>query len=233
MFVQRSAFGRAAAHRAPAVLVLASFSSLLAACGGGSAPSATGQAVDAAAVVTTASAAATGGGGASTGQSLTPEALVSVSVNGVAATPALIDTITTRSGQWLFSDLGAVGSDMRAYLWQLDGNDSFARVMICRRMFTKEAGDTTSLSVVSVPVRAVAAGATFNWTLGVAQGACRVAQTKEPVAPNAAWLREAVAAHLMPAYRRERAWLPSKVTLLALDSRRGAYNPASLGPSPG
>jgi hypothetical protein len=231
MFVQRSAFGRAAAHRAPAAFVLASVSSLLTACGGGAAPSATGQAIDATAVVTTAAPAA-GGGGASTGQSLTPEALASITVNGAATTPVLLDTITTRSGNWLFSDLGAVGSDMRAYLWQLDGKDSFARVMICRRMFTKEAADATALSLVSVPVHAVVAGATFNWTLGVAQGACRVAQTVEPVAPNPAWLREAVAERLVPAYRRERAWLPSRVTLLALDSRRGAYNPASLGPSP-
>ncbi|MCA3254955.1 MAG: hypothetical protein INF91_04970 [Alphaproteobacteria bacterium] len=155
------------------------------------------------------------------------------SVNGASVTPAALETITTRSGTWRLSDLGAVGSDMRAYLWQLDGKANFARVMVCRRIFTKEAGDTTDLSVTTVPVRFTIGTSAWNWSLGVAQGACRIAQTEDPVAPNPAWLREAVTQNLIPAYRRERAWLPARVTLLAPDTARGDYDPASLGPVPG
>ena len=230
MFESASAIGRAGARRAPAMLLISSFGFVVAACGGESA-SPTSVAQSLAPVPVTADAVATAPA-ASTGKAMAAEALVTVSINGVEATPVLIDTITTRSGAWQFSDLGAVGSDARAYLWQLDGVADFARVMICRRIFTKEAGDTADLSTINVPVSVAVAGANFDWTMGVVQGACRVAQTREPVAPNASWLREAVAARLIPTYKRERAWLPSKVTLLSPDTRRGAYNPASLGPSP-
>jgi hypothetical protein len=87
--------------------------------------------------------------------------------------------------------------------------------------------------VTTVPVRFTIGTSAWTWSLGVAQGACRIAQTEDPVAPNAAWLREAVTQNLIPSYRRERAWLTSRVTLLAADTNRGDYDPASLGPVPG
>jgi hypothetical protein len=51
----------------------------------------------------------------------------------------------------------------------------------------------------------------------------------DPVAPNPAWIREAVTAGVIPAYKRERAWVPG-VETLARNPSRGAYDPKSLGP---
>ena len=163
-----------------------------------------------------------------------PEPVLTIS--GASVTATSLDTIVTRSGSWQISDLGAVGDvsvGARAYMWRLAGNTTFVRVMICRRLFTREAGDSVALSTFSVPVRLVLGTATFDWTLGVAQGSCRVMQNEEPVAPNPAWIREAVAANIVPSYRRERSWLSAAPALLATDTDRGAYDPASLGPVPG
>jgi hypothetical protein len=114
--------------------------------------------------------------------------------------------------------------DVAVYRMTLDQNPAFAREFGCRRSFTMEAGDGDALSLATVTLLGVPAT--------VAQGACRVVQNMEPVAPNAAWLREAVTKRLIPAYRRERAWVAENVTL-ARDTKRGAYDPRSLGPIPG
>ena len=145
-----------------------------------------------------------------------PEPVLTIS--GASVTATSLDTIVTRSGSWQISDLGAVGDasvGARAYMWRLAGNTTFVRVMICRRLFTREAGDDVALSSFSVPVRLVLGTATFNWTMGVAQGSCRVMQNEEPVAPNPAWLREAVAANIIPSYRRERSWLSAAPAIWA------------------
>ena len=103
----------------------------------------------------------------------------------------------------------------------LEENPAFVREFACRRAFTKEAGDATALDMATVRLLDVDAR--------VAQGSCRVVQNMEPVAPNAAWIREAVAAGVIPAYRRERAWVAG-LPALARSSKRGAYDPTSLGP---
>lgn len=190
-----------------------------------------------------------GGGGAASPTVVTPPVVPPVvvvppappaepvlTIAGASVTATALDSIVTRSGTWQISDLGAVGDasvGARAYMWRLAGNATFVRVMICRRLFTKEAGDDVALSTFSVPVRLVLGTVTSNWTLGVAQGSCRVMQNEEPVAPNPVWLREAVAANIVPSYRRERSWLSTAPALLTPDSDRGVYDPASLGPVPG
>ncbi len=154
-----------------------------------------------------------------------------ISIGGVTRTAVALDLLVTRSGHWRFSDLGAVG-DSRAYLWRLDENAEFVRVMVCRRAFTTEAGDGSALSLQSVAVKMVYRGKIYLWTLAVPQGACRIMQNMEPVAPRAEWLREAVAQLRIPSYKRERAWYPG-LPLLARDLSRGAYSATSLGPVPG
>lgn len=196
---------------------------LLAGCGGGGGSTSTGTTPTAPTTPTTPTAPAP-----------PPEPVLTIA--GATVTPTALDSIATRSGTWTIADLGAVGDasvGARAYMWRLTGNTSFVRVMICRRLFTKEAGDATAVSTFSVPVRLTLGSAVSDWTLAVAQGSCRVMQNEEPVAPNPAWLREAVAAHVIPTYRRERTWLTAAPALLSTDANRGAYDPASLGPIPG
>jgi hypothetical protein len=101
--------------------------------------------------------------------------------------------------------------------------------MVCRRAFTREKADGTNLSQLTIPVHLELGGKAHDWSLRVAQGACRVAQNIEPVAPQAAWLRQAVADGRLPAYSRERAWV-ANLKPLARSPKRGDYDPASLGP---
>lgn len=155
-------------------------------------------------------------------------------VNGSAVTAAYIDTITTASGQWYLFDLGSSG-DMRVYAWRLNGNASWVRAMVTRRHFTLEASDSTALSMASITVALTVSGTTSTFAMQVAQGSIRIAENAAPVAPNAAWIRAAVAAKRVPAYRRERVWPYGGISVanLAVDPLRGAYDPTSLGPIPG
>lgn len=131
-----------------------------------------------------------------------------------------IDVLTTRSGNWHLSALAAQG-DAAVYRMTLDRNPAFVREFACRPLATKEAGKSTALDLRTV--RLLGKEAT------VAQGACRVVENMRPVAPNLEWIRTAVATRVIPAYRRERAWLPT-LKPLAPHSKRGAYDPRSLGP---
>ena len=175
------------------------------------------------------------GGGTDSPSAATPQppapATLSVSVSDVPRVLQKIEQLSTRSGTWQIDDLGETG-DARAYLWRLDQNPGFLRVMVCRRIFTIEAGDTVDLSLVSIPVKITTSKETLNWTLSVAQGACRVMQNMEPVVPHDEWIREAVAQNRLPSYDRRRAWLPDSLPLLTPDSRRKPYDPTSLGVSP-
>ena len=157
---------------------------------------------------------------------------LSISVNNVPKTFQRIEQLTTRSGTWQIDDLGDTG-DAHVYLWRLDQNPNFLRVMICRRIFTIEAGDKNTLSSIEIPIKIVSSKETLNWNLGVAQGACRVMQNIEPVAPHAQWIREAIAQKRIPSYDRRRAWRPDTLLSLAPDPRRKIYDPKSLGPSTG
>jgi hypothetical protein len=131
-----------------------------------------------------------------------------------------LDIFTTRSGHWRLHALPAQG-DAAVYAMTLDENPAFRREFACRRIFTKEAGDATALDYATVRL--------LDTDTRVVQGSCRVVQNMEPVAPNADWIREAVAAGVLPAYKRSRAWL-SGLDPLARNSKRGAYDPTSLGP---
>lgn len=133
-----------------------------------------------------------------------------------------LDVITTRSGRWRLTALAPQG-DAAVYRMTLDENRAFVREFACRPIFTKEAGKSTALDLATVRL--------LDTSATVAQGACRVVQNMEPVEPKAAWIREAVAAAVIPAYRRERAWADG-LPPLARDPRRGSYDPASLGPRP-
>ncbi|MFN5510150.1 MAG: hypothetical protein ACK49H_02695 [Burkholderiales bacterium] len=157
---------------------------------------------------------------------------MTVTVNGVAAPSTYLDSLRTRSGNWQLHSLGQHG-EYHAYLMRLESKPEFGRVMACRRPFTKEAGNTVDLSVLTSNIVLSAAGGSWNWSVGIAQGACRVVQNMEPVTPNAQWLRDAVAERRLPSYSRARAWFPASLKPLAVDTRRGAYDPLSLGPVPG
>ena len=161
-----------------------------------------------------------------------PPLTLSVSVNNVPKSLQRIEQLTTRSGTWQIDDLGDVG-DAHIYLWRLAQNANFLRVMACRRIFTIEAGDNDTLSSIVIPIKIVSSKETLNWNLGVAQGACRVMQNIEPVAPHAEWIREAIAQKRIPTYDRRRAWRPDLLLSLAPDARRKAYDPNSLGPAVG
>lgn len=154
---------------------------------------------------------------------------VSIKVAGQSVTPVDVDVIRTRSGDWLLQNLGAY-QDVQVYLMKVSTNPKFLRAFACRRAFNKESGDSTALSMRQVSVSLSTASANYDWTLGLAQGACRVMQNGEPVGPNPQWLREAVASNRLPAYKRENAWDPSALKAYAPDGRRGAYDPTSLGP---
>jgi hypothetical protein len=144
------------------------------------------------------------------------------SAGGAAADDSAvpIDVLTTRSGAWSLAGLPTQG-DAAVYRMTLDRNPAFVREFACRPLATKEAGRSAELNLLEVSLLGVKAT--------VAQGACRVVQNMTPVAPNLAWVREAVAARVIPAYRRERAWAGS-FKPLARDPKRGSYDPRSLGP---
>jgi hypothetical protein len=116
---------------------------------------------------------------------------------------------------------------------RLSSNPNFVRAFACRRSFTSEAGDSTALSVISVPVTIKTNSTTYQWNLGLAQGACRVVQNMEPISPNTQWLKDAVLSKRIPAYQRENAWSPATLKPLTVDAQRGDYDPSSLGPIPG
>jgi hypothetical protein len=139
----------------------------------------------------------------------------------------VIDVLTTRSGQWKLYDAGRDGALSR-YVWTLDRNPRFVRVMVCKRAFTHEAGDGAEVELTPVTATVRHRGDRHRWQLGVAQGSCRVAQNIEPVEPHAQWLRQAVAEGRLPAYRRERSYRAQPGSHLEFGSRRG-YDPTSLG----
>lgn len=157
---------------------------------------------------------------------------MTVTINGAAAPSSYLDTLRTRSGDWQLHSLGQHG-DFHAYLMRLDSRPDFGRVMACRRAFTKEAGNTRDLSLLPATIELRSPTGSWNWPVNIAQGACRIVQNIEPVAPNSQWLREAVAQRRVPSYSRKRAWFPAYVSRLAVDPRRGGYDSASLGPVPG
>lgn len=157
---------------------------------------------------------------------------ITVSVDGIGKTPTDLDVITTRSGNWVIQDLGAY-QDIQIYLMKVSSNPNFIRAFACRRSFTSEAGDSNALSVVNVPITVNMSSTTYQWNLGLAQGACRVAQNMEPVSPNAQWLRDAVIEKRIPSYRRETAWVPALLRPYTPDATRTEYDSTSLGPIPG
>lgn len=147
---------------------------------------------------------------------------VTDAVGTASATAVPIDVLTTRSGAWQLAGLPSQG-DAAVYRMTLDRNPAFVREFACRPLATKESGRSAELDLL--PVRLLGIEAT------VAQGACRVVQNMRPVAPNLDWIRAAVITRVIPAYRRERAWIDG-VKPLAPDRKRGAYDPRSLGPRP-
>ena len=182
---------------------------MLAACGGASGNSPTGS------------------GGDSVSVTPTPSPSIATPAPAAAAPPASVpagalDLITTRSGHWRLTALPAQG-DAAVYRMTLDESPKFIREFACRPIFTKEAGKSTALDLRTVRL--------LDTNATVAQGACRVVQNMDPVAPRVAWIREAVAGAVIPAYQRERAWLGG-LDVLARDPARGAYDPMSLGPRP-
>lgn len=141
----------------------------------------------------------------------------------------LIDMLTTRSGHWRLFDAGR-DATLARYVWTLDETPGFVRVMVCKRAFTHEAGDGDALELTPVAAEVRHKGQTQFWQLQVAQGSCRIAQNMEPVPPNAAWLREAVAQGRIPAYRRERSFRPLARAGLVADPRgASAYDATSIG----
>lgn len=139
---------------------------------------------------------------------------------GMSAMP--IDVFTTRSGHWRLLAL-PTQADAAVYRMTLDEKPGFLREFACRPLFSKEAGKGTALDLLTVTLLGTEAT--------VAQGACRVVQNMRPVEPRLEWIRQAVASNVIPAYRRERAWVPG-MKLLARDPKRGDYDPKSLGPRP-
>lgn len=158
-----------------------------------------------------------------------PAAAPSAALRADTAKLPLIDVLTTRSGRWRLYDAGRDGALSR-YVWTLDENPGFVRVMLCKRAFTHEAGDGNALELTPATASVRHRGQTQFWRLSVAQGSCRIAQNMEPVAPKAAWLREAIAQGRIPAYRRERSLRPSPRTGLPAEARgASAYDATSLG----
>ena len=161
-----------------------------------------------------------------------PVATNTIVIDGATKTPTAIDTLTTRSGHWQFSDLGAVGAS-HAYLWRLTENPDFLRLMICAPIVTTEQGGTSTYTLQTANVGINDRGHNYFWTMTMAPGACRVMQNMEPVAPHPEWLRDAVATGRIPSYDRARSWASSALPVLANDPQRGTYDPSSLGPIPG
>ncbi|MDO9486757.1 MAG: hypothetical protein Q7J32_00150 [Sphingomonadaceae bacterium] len=184
-----------------------------------------------AAVLGAATTACGGGGGGESSPSAVPAggSIVTTPTGASAPEPVVqrapvigtaIDVITTRSGHWRLFALPAQGS-AAVYRMTLDEKPAFAREFACRPIATKERGDGIALDVVAVKL--------LDTDAKVAQGACRVVQNMDPVAPNLGWLREAVSGGILPSYKRERAWI-SGLKPLASDPDRSAYDPTSLGP---
>ena len=150
-------------------------------------------------------------------------------VEGDTARLPLIDTLVTRSGHWRLYDAGR-DATLARYVWTLDEKPSFVRVMVCKRAFTHEAGDGAALDLTPVAAEIRHRGVTQFWQLQVAQGSCRIAQNGEPVAPRADWLRAAVMAGRLPAYRREQSFRPAPRTgFKAMPGGESAYDATSLG----
>lgn len=163
-------------------------------------------------------------GAASTTSSTGPIGTTAPPVTSSAAVAGdegrLIDVLVTRSGHWRLTGLPSQGN-AAVYRMTLEEKPGFVREFACRPLATKEAGATTALDLLTVKLLDIEAT--------VAQGACRVVQNMQPVAPRIDWIRNAVTERVIPAYRRENAWV-SGVKPLARDPKRGAYDPRSLGP---
>lgn len=157
-----------------------------------------------------------------------PKRAATVEFEGEALRRPVIDTIVTRSGHWRLR-AGARDDDVVSYVWTLDENPAFVRFMACKRAFTAEARDRDRIEETPISAEIRHAGRQYRWRMSVVQGACRIVQNAEPVAPRPEWLRAAVAERRIPAYRRERSWLPGRNH--SLGSGKGSYDPTSLGGS--
>ena len=155
---------------------------------------------------------------------------LTATVDGTAATLTQVDAITTRSGTWWVDGLGQFG-DSHVYAMRFSGNSAFIRLMVMRRAFTTEASDGTSLDTRSVALAATLNGTPYSWTASCVQGSVRVVQNQDPIAPNPAWIREAVTNYKVTAFRRENAYNPATYVVTSPDGWRGAYDPQSLGPN--
>jgi hypothetical protein len=155
---------------------------------------------------------------------------LTATVDGSAATLTQIDAITTRSGTWWVDGLGQFG-DSYVYAMRFSGNSAFIRLLVMRRVFTTEAGDGTTLNTRTIALAATLNGTAHTWTAGCVQGSVRVVQNQDPVAPNPAWIREAVTNYKVTAFRRETSYNPATFVPASPDGWRGAYDPTSLGPN--
>jgi len=166
----------------------------------------------------------TGGGG-----SWAPTTLIAT-VDGSAATLTQIDAITTRSGTWWIDGLGQFG-DSYVYAMRFSGNSAFIRLCVMRRIWEKWVGDGTALDTRTIALTATLNGTPYSWTAGCVQGSVRVVQNQDPLAPNPAWIREAVTNYKVTAFRRETSYNPATFVPTSPDGWRGAYDPTSLGPN--
>jgi hypothetical protein len=168
-------------------------------------------------------------GAPNTASSWAPTTLTAT-VDGTPATLTQIDAVTTRSGTWWIDGLGQFG-DSYVYAMRFSGNSAFIRLLVMRRVFTPEAGDGTTLNTRSIALTATLNGTPYSWTAGCVQGSVRVVQNQEPIAPNPAWIREAVTNFKITAFKRENSIYPPGFYLASPDGWRGAYDPTSLGPN--
>jgi hypothetical protein len=155
---------------------------------------------------------------------------LTATVDGAAATLTQVDAITTRSGTWWVDSLGQFG-DSHVYAMRYSGNSAFIRLCVMRRIWEKWTGDGTALDTRSIALTATLNGTLYSWTAGCVQGSVRVVQNQEPLAPNPAWIREAVTNYKVTAFRRENAYNPATFTPASPDAWRGVYDPTSLGPN--
>jgi hypothetical protein len=142
----------------------------------------------------------------------------------------VVDVLTTRSGRWTLHDAGR-DANLSRYVWTLDANPRFVRVMVCKRAFTHERNDGNAVELTPVAATVRHRGARHSWQLAVAQGSCRIAQNIEPIEPQASWLSQAVAEGRIPAYRRERSFRAQPGGSPKPKAGSRDYDPTSLGGS--
>jgi hypothetical protein len=144
------------------------------------------------------------------------------------ADSALARTSTSvhRSGNAVVAVVRAFDGETAIYHVGRQGYSGPGHLFAARRAFTKERGDGKALNLVTVTHDGISGS--------VAQGAIRVLRYDPAMFPaDPQHLRDAVAKRLIPAYRRERAWLPNRLAKLAPDPKRDAYDPMTIGAAPG